>query len=293
MNIPNPVTRAQPAFAPAALRALANAYPEQPVALDHALADHPLLTLESLVGLAQRMPASSVEYNPATNLPIGIAPDAVPQSDLSIVETIRSIEDNGSWMVIKWIEQDAVYGALLESILAELRPVVEPVTGKMMTHQAFIFISSPGAVTPFHFDPEHNILLQIRGSKTMTVFPATDDELAGALDHEAYHLGGHRNLNWKDSFTARAREIPLAPGQAVHMPVKAPHWVKVGPDVSISLSVTWRSAWSYREADARAFNHLLRRCGLAPRSPGRFPAQNYLKSFGWRLWRRSGRRIGL
>jgi hypothetical protein len=27
-------------------------------------------------------------------------------------------------------------------------------------------------VTPFHFDPEHNILLQIRGRKTMTIFPA-------------------------------------------------------------------------------------------------------------------------
>ena len=42
----------------------------------------------------------------------------------------------------------------------------------MLTSQGFIFVSSPNSVTPYHFDPEHNILLQIRGSKVMTQFPA-------------------------------------------------------------------------------------------------------------------------
>ncbi|MEZ5892338.1 MAG: hypothetical protein R3C58_04235 [Parvularculaceae bacterium] len=34
------------------------------------------------------------------------------------------------------------------------------------------FRLSPGAVTPFHMDPEHNILLQIAGEKTFTIYPA-------------------------------------------------------------------------------------------------------------------------
>ena len=31
--------------------------------------------------------------------------------------------------------------------------------------EAFIFISSPNTVTPYHMDPEYNFLLQIRGTK--------------------------------------------------------------------------------------------------------------------------------
>ena len=46
-------------------------------------------------------------------------------------------------------------------------------------------------------DPEHNILLQIRGRKTMTIFPGDVDVVPDEM-HEAYHVGGHRNLPWQD-----------------------------------------------------------------------------------------------
>jgi cytochrome P450 len=38
----------------------------------------------------------------------------------------------------------------------------EPLAPGMCQREGFIFISSPGAVTPFHLDPEHNFLLQIK-----------------------------------------------------------------------------------------------------------------------------------
>jgi hypothetical protein len=58
--------------------------------------------------------------------------------------------------------------------------------------------------------------------------------------------------------------------------------VKNGPEPSISFSVTWRSEWSYQEADARGFNRMLRQAGLKPRSPRRYPAQNLAKSVAYR-----------
>lgn len=266
----------------------AAAYPEMPVKLRHDLVDHPLLTLPALVELAAALPKADVEYNPGA-LPIGIAPEDIPSPRLGIAETIRSIEENGSWMVLKRIEQHPDYRTLLESTLAELAPIVTPRTGEMLTLQGFVFISSPDAVTPFHFDPEHNILLQIRGQKTMTVFPATDEAIVPAQAHEAYHLGQHhRNLGWDDHFSAKGTAFTLVPGEAIHVPVKAPHWVKNGPQVSISLSVTWRSTWSYEEADARAFNHLLRKWGITPASPRRLPAHNRGKSIAYRALRRIG-----
>lgn len=270
------------AFDPRAHADFTAAYPERPTLLDHAMGDHPLLQLDALAALATRIRPIDAEYNRA-DLPVGIDPADTPANGLSIEETIRSIEENGSWMVLKFVEQDPLYRALLAEILAELEPGVRPVTGAMLKQEAFIFISSPDAVTPFHFDPEHNILLQIRGRKTMTIFPAADEDIVDGAQHEAFHAGGHRNLAWRDEFAAKGRAFALEPGKAVYVPVKAPHWVKNGPDVSISFSITWRSEWSYREEYARRMNGVLRKVGLDPASPRRYPHQNHLKSLGYRV----------
>jgi Cupin-like domain len=276
------------AFPPQAHTALAASYPERVTLLSHALCDHPLLTLDALVALAAALPESSVEYNPG-NLPIGIDPADVPSPRLSISETIRGIEENGSWMVLKRIEQHPDYAALLADVLSEIEPLVRARTGGMLGQEGFVFISSPGAVTPFHFDPEHNILMQIRGSKVMTVFPAGDEVLVSAEAEEQFHLGEHhRNQPWQDEFAARGTAHPLSPGEALYVPVKAPHWVKNGPNVSISLSVTWRSEWSYEEAYARGFNHMLRKKGLTPDAPARYPERNRVKSLSYRILKRAG-----
>ena len=256
---------AEPIFTPAAIETLDGVYPEQPARLAHTLAGHELFTLEALVALAGRLEPRQVEYN-AGNLPVGIDPADVPGNGLSVVDTIRSIEECGSWMVLKFVESDPACRSILEQALAEIAGVARPRTGAMLQAEAFIFISSPDAVTPFHFDPEHNILLQLRGTKTMTVFPAADERIVPGEHHETFHLGGHRNLPWRDDFAAFGRAVPLAPGDAIYVPVKAPHWVKNGPEVSISLSITWRSEWSYREEYARRMNALLRRAASRTRT---------------------------
>lgn len=271
-------------FSAEARDAFARNYPEVPHLLDHALGRHPLLELDALADLAESLPEAAVEYNRA-DLPIGVdgKPDA---TGMPIGETIRNVATSGSWAVLKNVEQNPTYADLLESLLAELRPQIEARTGAMLKTQAFIFISSPGAVTPYHFDPEHNILLQIRGRKVMTQFPAGDAAYAPDTVHEAYHTGGARELTWRDDLAAGGRAFALGPGEALFVPVMAPHFVRNGPEPSVSLSITWRSEWSFAEADARAFNAVLRRCGLRPKAPGRWPRRNRAKALGWRLLRK-------
>jgi hypothetical protein len=274
-----------------ALAGFEGAYPEQPTRIAHRLAGHKLFTLEALADLAARLDPATVEYNQG-DLPVGIDPSQVPGNGLSIADTIRSIETCGSWMVLKFVESDPAYRAVMEEALAGLMPVVGPRTGEMLKREAFVFVSSPDAVTPFHFDPEHNILLQLRGTKTMTIFPAGDEAIVAGESHEAFHKGGHRNLPWKDGFAAFGSPVALAPGEAVYVPVKAPHWVKNGPEVSISLSITWRSEWSYAEGDARAMNAILRRFGIDPAPPKRYPARNMAKALAMRAIRRASSRPG-
>jgi hypothetical protein len=273
-------------FSPEARAAFAQHYPEVPHKLVHSLGAHPLLELDALAGLAEALPPASIEYN-AADQPLGVTGKPEP-TGVPIGETIRNIGSSGSWAVLKNIEQDPGYAALLDGLLAELRPEIEARTGRMMTTQGFVFITSPGGVTPYHFDPEHNILLQIRGSKVMTQFPAGDAAFAPDEVHETYHTGGARELAWRDELAADGRDFALGPGEALFVPVMAPHFVRNGPQPSVSLSITWRSEWSFAEADARAFNGMLRQIGLRPRSTGRWPSRNLAKAFGWRMLRKLG-----
>jgi hypothetical protein len=288
MNAPATFTDALPAtvFDAAARGKFARHYPEQPHILPHGLTSHPLLEIEALAGLAEQLPLTSVEYNRG-DLPIGV--DGKPGSNgLTIAETIRRVAEAESWAVLKNIEQVPAYEALLMGLLEEIRPEIEAATGAMLTPQGFIFVSSPNSVTPYHFDPEHNILLQIRGTKVMTQFPAGDTRFVPDEAHETYHSGGPRELKWDDAMLPHGTAFALSPGEALFVPVMAPHFVKNGPAPSISLSITWRSEWSYRESDARIFNAILRERGFTPKAPGRFPQQNYAKAYAFRVMRKLG-----
>lgn len=282
MNLPQ--SRDSEIFDTAARRNFAAGYPEVPHVLKHRLSHHPLLTLDALAVLAGELPQRSIEYNRG-DLPIGV--DGKPGSTgLSIEETIRHIATSNSWAVLKNIEQVPAYNALLLSLLGELRGEIEARTGALLRPQGFVFISSPNAVTPYHFDPEHNILLQLTGSKVMTQFPAGDSFYAPDEVHESYHAGGARELTWQDAMTDGGQDFCLRPGEAVYVPVMAPHFVRNGPGSSISLSITWRSDWSFAEAEARGFNRFLRKVGITPTPPGRWPASNFGKSLAFRILRK-------
>lgn len=271
-------------FPPLSRANFAASYPEGPHKLRHNLSAHPLLELDALAELGEALPARSVEYNRG-DLPIGV--DGKPEGNgLTIGATIRGIESSNSWAVLKNIEQHSAYAALLGELLGELEDPIVRKTGRMMKTQGFIFVSSPDAVTPYHFDPEHNILLQLTGQKAMTVFPAGDALFAPDRVHETYHTGGARELAWSEELACHGQTFRLADGEAIYVPVMAPHHVKNGPKPSISLSITWRSEWSFAEADARAFNALLRRWGFDPYPPGRWPARNRGKAIAWRVMRR-------
>lgn len=289
MNAPSDFPQSHlsaPVFSENARATFARHYPEVPHKLVHALGAHPLMELEALAALAEALPAASIEYN-AANQPIGI--DGKPEpTGIPIGETIRSIETTNSWAAIKNIEQHPAYAALLEGLLSEIRPVIEARTGRMLKTQGFVFVTSAGGVTPYHFDPEHNILLQVRGSKVMTQFPAGDARFAPDRVHETYHTGGGRELEWRAELRDGGTEFALSPGEALFVPVMAPHFVRNGAGSSVSLSITWRSEWSFAEADARAFNGLLRKLGLNPAQPGRWPASNRAKALCWRIARKLG-----
>jgi ribosomal protein L16 Arg81 hydroxylase len=106
-----------------------------------------------------------------------------------------------------------------------------------------------------HFDPEHNFLLQIRGTKSMNVgrFPSDAD---GQRELNRYYDGGHRNL---ETMPVDVQAFEMGPGDGTYVPSFAPHFVKNGPAVSVSLSITFRTRVSERAENVHVFNSNMRR----------------------------------
>ena len=255
---------------------------QTPFLVPHRLAGHELFTLASLVELANRLPASQVEYN-AGEVPVGLDPARTPRNGLTPEETIRRIAECRSWLVLKHVEDDPAYRRLLEGCLADVRAASPALTAGMRDPHAFIFVSSPGAVTPYHMDPEENFLLQIRGTKTMSVFDRADRSVVSEPQIERFLSGAHRNLAWREEFQGRARTFDLRPGAALHVPFAAPHWVKNGPEVSVSFSVTFNTSASMRALHAYRLNGRLRRWGVAPVPVGRSALRDAVKQLASRM----------
>lgn len=242
----------------------------------HALDISSLFSLERLSVLSRELPPQCVEYN-AGELPVSVDPRAVKRTGLSAQETIEGIAHARSWVALKNVERHPAYAALVNRCLDELQTHVERVDPGMCLREAFIFISSPHAVTPYHIDPEFNFLLQLQGSKRITQFDAWDRAVISEAELERKALGAHRNLVFHEHYRPKGREFVLMPGMGLHFPLFAPHWVQNGDEPSISLSITFQTRSSRRRLAAHRLNGRLRRWGWRPAPVSRASARDALK----------------
>lgn len=248
--------------------------PTKTFRLTHTLSDHPLFKLDRLARLAASLPADQVEFNGPVQP--NQDPKLTPQNGMSAEETVRRIEDCQSWMVIKNCETDPEYKALLDACLDQVAEQTGDVMGGAKKRQAFIFVTSPNNVTPFHMDPEYNFLLQIRGTKRMSVFDHQDRTIVSEEQLELYP-GKHRNFSYRDEFEKRGTQQHLQPGDSIFVPLFDPHWVQNGPEVSVSFSITWHTDHSLRMVKLSYVNAGLRRIGLPQASAGTYPVLDGVK----------------
>lgn len=265
----------------------ADAYPLASATLRHRLADHPLFTLPALADAAGKLPASDVERRVA-DAANGCDFAMASAGEASVGDSVRAIATGRQWVMLRGIERLPHYREVLHPLMADLDGAIVPRTGARRSLRAFIFVSAPGTLTPFHFDAEYNILFQIAGDKAFATYPPSPPFLSLA-NREAHHRAGENMLPWRPEFEAAAMIHHLAPGDALYVPYSAPHWVRAGASASISLSVTWQSDWSLAAAEALAVNPLLRRIGLGTSRPPAWPERPRLRA----LAARAARRVGL
>lgn len=245
-----------------------------PFKMRHDLAGNPMFSLEAMADLANALPRDKVDYNLA-NLPVDVSGKHVPFNGLSAANTIKEIETCGSWIVLKGMEHVPAYKALLDELIDDLA-CLSGVSASAFDHRVALgFVTSPGGVTPYHLDSEHNFLLQISGKKTITILPheatttAEDTELSPAKS---------RYIKYQPGFAPLEQTFGLSAGDAVCVPFNDPHYVKNGDEVSVSMGITFHDLETWQRRKVATVNHMLRRIGLPQERAGIHSGKDRLKA---------------
>ena len=157
--------------------------------------------------------------------------------------------------------------------------------------EAYIFISSPGSVTPFHFDDEHNFLLQVRGSKTMHMWDARDPNVVTYQALERAYNGSPRNIPYKEELAAQGKRLSCDQVMACTCRSTIPTGCRTArrfpsPEYHLSLRRAGKGvdrALVQRKTEGR---------GWSPRPFQDAPVRDTAKYFAARAVRRSMRYLG-
>lgn len=205
--------------------------------------------------------------------------NAMPEGE-RLDETVARLGESGTWIKLSRAEDyDAEYARVLHTITCELEslsgfPLREDMTYVTMT----VILSSPKIATPFHIDHETNFLFQVQGSKDVCLFPATDRELVPDQEVESYYSGNFDAVRYREEMQDRGTVYRLNPGEVVHHPPLAPHWVQNDDNISVSVSINYCMRSLEKRARVYQANYFLRKMGLKPLPPGISPLRDSCKT---------------
>lgn len=244
----------------------------QPFVFAHHLVDHPALSIENLAAVIPQLPADQVFHSNgqltlADNLDRAHREHSPAQSLHEALQRLREVD---AYIMVRQPETHPSFQPLFRMLEAEVREMVRA-SGQdddLDDAKLYLFIASPNSVTPFHIDRYSTLLLQIRGSKEVVVYPAWDPRVVSD-EHTEHYFAGIGRPPWRAEAEPLGQRFSFKPGETLHIPFAAGHHVRNGSeDVSISLSIIFNSPRSQQLTRALKLNQKLRllasRVGLQP-----------------------------
>jgi hypothetical protein len=261
---------------------IARDYNRLPFLMQHRLHQHPGFELDALRALCNRLPASNwicrravvpIDAHFDTSLPRYAEPIGIDQA-------FAELEARQLYIAVYNPERDPEFRVIIEGLLGEIAAATDAIEHRINWYSTYLFISAQDAVTPYHMDREMNFLLQIRGHKTVRLWDPNDDRVMSPADRDyLFSWAEDSRPVYRPELEALAVRFELAPGLGVHHPFIAPHLVHTGPELSVSLAVTFRTPRSDRQTNAHRFNQNLRRhIGVAAGQVGKFAAIDEAKA---------------
>lgn len=244
----------------------------QPFLFRHNLANHPLFEISRIARLAEK----SVMRGGSA---IAREHSELPREEVArrLVDKIHDLEKGNHWTKVPFVDQlDPEFKELLESLLSEVEVLSGVKLRDRMTWSALtVFMNSPRLVVPYHFDHDTNFLMQIRGEKTVFLW---DPKVLSQDEIENFYRGDSMAGRYRPELEALGKPHPLSPGVGVHHPALAPHMIRNGDQVSVSLSFYYVLREQNDRARVYQSNFLMRKLGLKPRPPGISPFSDRVKT---------------
>jgi len=116
-----------------------------------------------------------------------------------------------------------------------------------------------------HLDTEHSFLLQIRGTKNVSV--AAFDRQPDVLQRERDRYFDGVGCDFV-AMQEAAETFRIGPGVGVYIPSYVPHWVQTEAGISVSFSIPFFTTYCLRAETVYRINRRLRKLRLSPRPPG-------------------------
>jgi len=242
----------------------------RPFLLHHNLAGNPIFSVEAFAKVAEAASARQDDLHmDAGNVRLTDKWGQIPTPDVPIAEVFKHIGTADAWIIMKHVEIDPVYGEFLDDFAAFVRKIAGSEGASMIRNPEMLaIVTSPNRKTSFHFDSEINFLVQVQGTKEVWICDPQDRSITTEEEIERYYAGDITAGTYKPHAEQAAWHFFLQPGDAVHIPSHACHWVQNHDNVSVSFSLNMEfPAW--HQAEVYRFNRYLRKLGITPNPPGK------------------------
>lgn len=274
----------------------------EPFRFRHGFTEHPALSLATLTEVLPALPPDQVMYSRkledlSTNFDTAHLDF---KNGLTIEETIENIRTSNSYISVRKPEAHPRFAVVADELKRDIGELMRRQgTGSLpLELELWLFIASPNATTPFHFDRFSNFLLQIRGKKQLAVFKPWNTEVLDPRSYEAHMAREKREMDWRDEKDRFANKYEIGPGDAIHIPFLGGHYVKNGADdASITLSIFFHNQETTRWCKALLTNHILRkrlgRVGFTPKPVNSPASRDSLKAAAYPVVRQMNRAVNL
>ncbi len=252
-----------------------------PFKCSNALVDHPLFEPARIKRLLRTLPAKHIEIRSVHR-----SADAAegyrrgPRvADVDPVDAFERLDEKPAWMLLHdtW-EHDKDYGQLLKDYVSALANELPDMDPDVSDLGCWMFLSSGRSVVHFHADPDQSFLNQIKGSKTVFVYP--ERVLPEAVIERLAYTSNQGHVTYDPAFESRLFDpAHIAPGESVFLPLYAPHRVTNDDGISISWNVGFHTRQSRRRRAVHLVNLELRMLGLEPAPYGQNVVSDTVKAY--------------
>lgn len=232
----------------------------KPLHFRHCVHETDLFSDDRLARLIERAPRENYYVN---TMPPGAKDKSVRREGeirgLAGQDVLKAVRDGQIWILLLYPEKtDPDYGRLLDGIYDEMTSKVPSL--RVHKKKISILVSSPDIPVFYHCDLAGQTLWQVRGIKTVYVYPNHEPylpqpNLEKIVLNEAHEI----SLPYDSAWDHDAEVFTIEPGDMLHWPLNAPHRIQNASCLNVSFTTEHVTDLVRRNYAVNYGNGILRR----------------------------------